>query len=285
MLTVQWQRCFKGMRVSPRSYAWAAGEMLTEKQDQLTIMQAGTRRPVRARLREPLGCSDRLGRIVLEAAGGGMAVEAVGEETDFPVRGFEFDPDWLTRKVQPDISFDFAEVTAQPVFDDPVIAGTLDRLYHEVASPGPDSSGLVDYLVGILAIDLARVLRKRGAQAASHEVALTAEQLTTVQWSIATTPFTELTPAKIAADCRMALPRLREAFRSTTGRSLREQIDEERMKMARKLLEEPSLPLKVIAYELGYSHVSAFCYSFKCATGLTPTEYRNQRRTVSHACA
>lgn len=286
MRTVQWQRCFEGMRVSQLSYAWAAGETLSEPQDQFSVMQAATRRPVRARLREPLGCCDRLGRIVLTPAGGCISVEASGEETDFPVRNFEFDPGWLTWKVRPEIVFDFGAATAQPVFDDPIIAVTLDRIYHEVVSPRPDSNGLVDCLLGVLAIDLARTLRKRADSVQGAELALTAEQLATVQWSIETTHFAELTPAKIAADCRMSLPRLREAFRSTTGGSLREQIEKARMNTARQLLEDSSMPLKVIAHELGFSHSSAFCYSFKSATGLTPTEYRTRRGTLlPHACA
>ena len=73
--------------------------------------------------------------IVLTPAGGCISVEALGEEADFPVRDFEFDPDWLTRKVCPEIDFDFGAATAQPVFNDPIIAVTLDRIYHEAVSP------------------------------------------------------------------------------------------------------------------------------------------------------
>ena len=139
--------------------------------------------------------------------------------------------------------------------------------------------------MGILAIDLARALHKRGDSVQGAALALTAQQLATVQRSIETTHFAELTPAKIAADCGMRLPRLREAFRSTTGGSLREQIEKARMNTARQLLEESSLPLKVIAHELGFSYSSAFCYSFKSATGLTPTEYRTRRGTLQQTCA
>ena len=47
-----------------------------------------------------------------------------------------------------------------------------------------------------------------------------------------------------------------------------------RMEMARRYLDDPGLPISRIAWLLGYQETSAFTNSFKRWTGLTPTAMR-----------
>ncbi|MEZ5504636.1 MAG: helix-turn-helix transcriptional regulator [Gammaproteobacteria bacterium] len=48
------------------------------------------------------------------------------------------------------------------------------------------------------------------------------------------------------------------------------------MKQARRLLENPAIPIDSIAERLGFSEASAFHRAFKRWTGKTPSEYRDQ---------
>lgn len=274
MFVVQWQGSFEGLSLTQQSYSWAAGETLIEQPSQFNIMQACVRRPVQAQLVSPISSERRFGRLVLTPADFEMVVETIGEETDFPVRKFELDSQWFAKLAASYVDFDFNRFTAQPVFDDPQVGGTLDRIYSEMAAPARASHDVLEALLRILAIDTARLLMARSAQETTSALTLTTEQLARVRLSIETTDFKSLTPAKIASDCEMSLRRLRGAFRRTTGSSLQEQIEQARKAAACRSLVETGQPLKVISHGLGFAHASAFCYWFKNGTGLTPTEYR-----------
>ena len=277
MRTVHWQLCFDGLMLSQESHYWGAGIEFVQHADYFNFHQAGTRRPVRAHLAQPMNAKQRFGRIVLTPAGVGVPVETVGVEEDFPVRKFEFDAAWLNAQLPTSLEFDFRHATIQPIFDEPGIAATLDRIYDELLVPKSDSTPLLAALVRILAIDTARCLITRSSQSEISLRSLSPEQVARIRHLIQTTEFKNLTLAHIADRLEMRQPRLREMFRRATGTSLREEIYEARVHAACRRLVEADAPLKVVAHELGFTHASAFCYWFKQCTGLTPTEHRSRR--------
>ena len=132
MRTLQWQLSFEGLVLSQESHAWCAGIRFAQHEEYFNFQQAGTRRPVRARLSQPMNGDPRLGRIVLTPAGAALPIETVGVEVDFPVRRFDFDLAWLNAQLPASIDFDFRQVDAHPIFDEPTIAATLDRIYDEL---------------------------------------------------------------------------------------------------------------------------------------------------------
>lgn len=85
MRTTQWQLSFEGLVLSQESHAWEAGIHFAQHEDYFNIQQAGTRRPVRARLSHAVCADRRFGRIVLTPAGFCTPVETIGIEVDFPV--------------------------------------------------------------------------------------------------------------------------------------------------------------------------------------------------------
>ncbi len=274
MFTVEWQRKFEGLTLKYETHAWRAGDILSQESSQLNFQQACVRRPVRARLSRPIGSQSRLGTLVLTPADFVLSVDATGDETEFPVRKFEMDTDWFSSLVSPELEFDFSRVNPHPVFDHPNIARTLERISTELLMLTSDSAELLRCLVRMLAIDTARLLRVRAVGEAETGTMLTNDQLASINWLIETTDFAELSPSRVASDCDMSLPRLREAYRRTTGQSLREGIEEARQTSACRLLTVTGHPLKIIAHRVGFAHPSAFCYWFKRSVGLTPTEYR-----------
>lgn len=62
-------------------------------------------------------------------------------------------------------------------------------------------------------------------------------------------------------------------FKATMNKTLRDFVEERRIKKAIDLLLTTDTPLSEIAYECGFSSQSYFCYAFKRYTGTTPKKY------------
>lgn len=62
-------------------------------------------------------------------------------------------------------------------------------------------------------------------------------------------------------------------FRTSTGRTVHEYVEDQRIKKAKTLLLTSDMTLADIAYKTGFSSQSYFSYAFKRKTGMTPREY------------
>lgn len=67
------------------------------------------------------------------------------------------------------------------------------------------------------------------------------------------------------------------------GSSYSDIVDSVKQNKAFYALKQTQLPLTVIAYDLGFSELSAFTRAFKRWTGLTPAEYRKQESGKKHS--
>ena len=65
-------------------------------------------------------------------------------------------------------------------------------------------------------------------------------------------------------------------FKASTGKNVREYVEEQRIKRAIELLITTELTLTQIAYECGFSSQSYFSYAFKRKMSLTPREYAKE---------
>ena len=65
-------------------------------------------------------------------------------------------------------------------------------------------------------------------------------------------------------------------FRSATGRTLRDYVEEVRIKRAVALLVSTDYTLTKIAFECGFSSQSYFSYAFRRRMGRTPREYARE---------
>ena len=65
-------------------------------------------------------------------------------------------------------------------------------------------------------------------------------------------------------------------FKSSTGKTLREYVEEQRIKKAVNMLITTDYTLSEIAYECGFSSQSYFSYAFKHKMGKTPREYAKE---------
>lgn len=78
-----------------------------------------------------------------------------------------------------------------------------------------------------------------------------------------------------AAGANLTL-RTAQRLAESEGFLLQQLIDGVRLESAKLLLDDPSLRMDAIAFNVGYSDDRAFRRAFKRMTGLTPTEYRKQ---------
>ena len=83
------------------------------------------------------------------------------------------------------------------------------------------------------------------------------------------------TAALLAELCQTS-PRSFHRKLGELGYSFQQLLDEVRLRRAKELLSDRQIPVKSIAYDLGYSGANNFIRSFKRMTGLTPSEFREQ---------
>ena len=65
-------------------------------------------------------------------------------------------------------------------------------------------------------------------------------------------------------------------FKKETGLSVKDYINNCRISKAEELLANPSIPIKDVAYSVGFSDQMYFSRTFKKFTGVTPTDFRKE---------
>ena len=78
---------------------------------------------------------------------------------------------------------------------------------------------------------------------------------------------------------------LKRRFKSATGTTLIEHLQNLRIEQAKKLLEKGDTPIEEVSAEVGYLDVSFFRRLFKRLTGLSPGQYRRMFQPIEKAIA
>jgi AraC family transcriptional regulator len=153
------------------------------------------------------------------------------------------------------------------------IHNPLLRMAEELRHPGFASAMLVELLAGQLAIELGRyLLQPDGVQKAGElarwRLRLVDERLQ----DAAEIP----TLDELAGLCRLSVRQLTRGFRASRGCSIGDHVADARVARAKRLLAGDQ-SVKTIAYSLGFTSSSGFCFAFRRATGMTPGEFRAGR--------
>ena len=80
--------------------------------------------------------------------------------------------------------------------------------------------------------------------------------------------------AEVASACGLSTSRLSHLFRAELATSVGRFRCTCRFKTAKRMLADPEVPIKEIAYGLGYHHTSSFTRAFERHVGKSPTAYR-----------
>lgn len=89
----------------------------------------------------------------------------------------------------------------------------------------------------------------------------------------------KLTIARLSREFSLSPTSLKTAFRRMYGVSLHRWLIEERMKKARRLLQDTDLTIQQVAQEVGYDGVSRFNVAFKQRYGVTPGQFIKMSET------
>jgi two-component system response regulator YesN len=91
----------------------------------------------------------------------------------------------------------------------------------------------------------------------------------------------DLSLDSVASKINLSSGYLSNYIKQKTGVTFSEHIMEVRIRKAKEMLRDSSLPIGVIAEKIGYYSATSFNRWFKKATGLSPGEYRRQS-TLKH---
>lgn len=83
--------------------------------------------------------------------------------------------------------------------------------------------------------------------------------------------------ADLAWETCMSPTKFKESFRVVTGLSLTRYVRRARVERAEVLLRQPEATVQGIARAVGYSRASSFSEMFRSETGMSPSEYRQER--------
>ena len=151
----------------------------------------------------------------------------------------------------------------------------LRRMARELETPGFAAETMLEGL-GLTALaELSRHLNTQGPADLSARGKLSAAQLRQIERHVVETTARAPTITDLARLCDMGPRRFTTLFRATTGQTVRTWVEGQRMGKARRLLVETKLPLKMIAFELGFASQGVFSMAFRRYAGLTPSQYRD----------
>lgn len=84
--------------------------------------------------------------------------------------------------------------------------------------------------------------------------------------------------AELSTRAGMSEKRLNNAFREVYGSTVFETLRDARLSLAKEMLEEGGIPIKSIAWNVGYAHVSNFNRAFTKMFGVTPGAVMSDKR-------
>lgn len=150
----------------------------------------------------------------------------------------------------------------------------LRRLAHELQSPGFATDTMVEGVCLTALAELSRLLGGPSPTDTAPRGKLSVAQLRRLESYIEEIPGRAPSISDMARQCGIGPRRFTTLFRETTGRTVRHWVEERRMDKARHLLAETALPMKVIAFDLGFASQGVFSMAFRRHTGITPSAYR-----------
>lgn len=158
------------------------------------------------------------------------------------------------------------------------IRSLLLRLVDELRHPGFAGDTLIELIIAQLAIELSRYCVS--VTDSGHRGGLASWRLRLIEERVRDEGEAP-TLAELAELCQLSVRQLTRGFRESQGCSVGDYVARCRIEQAQALLATDS-SIKAIAYTLGFSSPSSFCYAFKRSTGESPGQYRQRLQQACH---
>lgn len=185
----------------------------------------------------------------------------------------DFDPEFFETLTGVASAESASHVEARGGVCTPLLERTLWMMHDEVRDPGFAHALAVDGLSRLMLAELGRGFARCGA-GVQDIASLAGWQITRIRECVEEADGRAVTLAELAGLCGVSNSHFRRLFKASTGMTITRYVEDIRLRRARLLLSETRLPLKQIAYRLGFSGPSAFSVAFKRAAGISPLAYR-----------
>ena len=149
---------------------------------------------------------------------------------------------------------------------EPELAGEIDDIFRVMAENNGENAVVFPAFLRILTMLTPQ--DRLYAEASDARVARVLHYLHT--------RYTEpITIDTLAEDAHISKYYLCRLFRASTGMSIVQYLNEQRMTSARRLLAQTRRPITAIAEDCGFGSASHFCALFREREGMTPRDFRN----------
>jgi AraC family transcriptional regulator len=167
------------------------------------------------------------------------------------------------------------ELLGRVAFDDPVAARILELLSRESAANDASSRLFVEQAIDLLCTQLIRGHSSVGALPEPEvKRGLAPWQIKRVTEYMLERIGEELSLNELAGILHLSRFHFCTAFRQATGKTPHEWLVLQRIRFAKKLLEDRLLSVTEVGLSVGYGTPSAFAAAFRKVVGVTPTEFR-----------
>jgi AraC family transcriptional regulator len=148
----------------------------------------------------------------------------------------------------------------------------LFQIGDELRNPGFASETMLELMARQVVLELCRHLLGIGERTVSGGLARWRLALIDERLGEGQAP---PTLAELAALCNLSVRQLTRAFHASRGRSIGSYVAQHRIDHAKTLLAS-SMPIKAVAYTMGFKAPSNFTAAFQRVTGETPRQYRQR---------
>jgi AraC family transcriptional regulator len=216
---------------------------------------------------------DRIGRVFfvppdaeLYGWGTGGAVKAVR---------CVFEPDFYARTVGPAGRLTPAQLRRTLDLPGTLLPTLLTRLMEEALTPGPGSEALVEALGTAMLIECSRLILGP-AEARPRKAGLTPRHHRIIEDYIASLEYEAPCVSAVAALCGLSERYFSQLFRDEMGQSAGKYLKAVQIGRAQNYLLNTDLPLKEIAFRLGFANAANFSAAFRAAFHLPPLAFKRQ---------
>ena len=216
---------------------------------------------------------DRIGRVFfvppnaeLYGWGTGGAVKAVR---------CVFEPDFYERTVGAGSRLTVAQLRRTLDLHGTLLPTLLTRLMEEALAPGPASIALVESLGTAMLIECSQLIAD-GAAEQPRKAGLTSRQHRIIEDYIASLEYEAPSVSALAALCGLSERYFCQLFRDEMGQSAGKYLKAVQIGRAQNYLLNTDLPLKEIAFRLGFANAANFSAAFRAVFHLPPLAFKRQ---------
>ncbi len=216
---------------------------------------------------------ERLGSVFMVPPG--EAMRARSDSTGYQSSLLcQIDPQAMQSWFETELIWDDRHLAAGLDIRNATVQALMMRLAEEAKHPGFASEMLVELIAAQLGIELYRY--QKGIEEVLRPGGLAPWRLRLIDERLKELPAMP-TLTELAGLVGLSVRQLTRGFRVSRNCSVGEYVARSRVELARQMLATDQ-SVKAIAYTLGFSSPSSFCYAFRQATSETPGQYRERIR-------